>query len=427
MPLNEKHLADLRSSGLNDDTITRLGFYSADEKEIMDTIKPKGGMPLGPGMIIPYPIFSGYKRAKLDKKKIKPNGEEKSWYMQPTGAINRFYIPFDLNTVKDEVSKPLIITEGEKKAAKASQEGFPCIAIGGVWNWKSKKSPEDKETFPLQDFDMVNWNGRKVYVIFDNDYRDKPDIKKAGEKLREELVKRGAYVYLRFIPDLPELKGKGGLDDMLVLKGNESLVKLMELSNVLPEVVRNFEITSIIRRHTQPITYIVNINGKDISVSSKDLLSYNEFKAIVLEKINRVIFVDRPQRNWDPLIDAYLTSNLFSNEDAPEESDKDSNIRDSINDYLKFHKTDSQEKFLQDPTSVLVKDGHMMAHGKEIKYSVQKSIKWAEPKHIWNVFRDMGGTMVAKRIKDRVMNLWVFPDSVAEDAEPKAEGALDDF
>jgi hypothetical protein len=33
-------------------------------------------------------------------------------------------------------SVPLVITEGEKKAARADQEDIPTVSIVGVWGWQ---------------------------------------------------------------------------------------------------------------------------------------------------------------------------------------------------------------------------------------------------------------------------------------------------
>src|SRR5207253_6981439 len=43
------------------------------------------------------------------------------------GQPNRAYLPPETRRVLSDPGVPLLITEGEKKAAKADQEGFQCV------------------------------------------------------------------------------------------------------------------------------------------------------------------------------------------------------------------------------------------------------------------------------------------------------------
>ena len=47
------------------------------------------------------------------------------------------------------------ITEGEKKALKATQEGFMTVSISGVWNWSSNKKP-------IEDLDLIRLDGIRL-------------------------------------------------------------------------------------------------------------------------------------------------------------------------------------------------------------------------------------------------------------------------
>jgi hypothetical protein len=66
LPLNsyvtERHVAELRSSGLSDDTIRTARVYSADNRTTFRLL----GYPSGPGLVFQY--RDDYFRVKLDAK-----------------------------------------------------------------------------------------------------------------------------------------------------------------------------------------------------------------------------------------------------------------------------------------------------------------------------------------------------------------------
>ena len=72
----------------------------------------------------------GYVRLKRDKPRMKHGKPIK--YESPKESQNRAYFPPGTRGALADPTKPLILTEGEKKAAKADQEGFACIGLTGV-------------------------------------------------------------------------------------------------------------------------------------------------------------------------------------------------------------------------------------------------------------------------------------------------------
>jgi hypothetical protein len=80
--------------------------------------------------------------------------------MTKKDSYNRLYIPSKVTTILGDVSIPIDITEGEKKALKACQEGLYCVGITGLWNWKVKG-----ENRLIQDFDRVALEGRTVCLF----------------------------------------------------------------------------------------------------------------------------------------------------------------------------------------------------------------------------------------------------------------------
>lgn len=129
------------------------------------------------------------------------------------------------------IDEPLIITEGELKAAKACKEGFPTLGLGGVYNWRSNKLGIEW----LPSLEPIEWRKRHVYLCFDSDYKTNPMVCAALRDFANELQRRGAFCYLVSLPQLPGLE-KVGLDDFLVHAGpsaNEMFRELLTMAEPL--------------------------------------------------------------------------------------------------------------------------------------------------------------------------------------------------
>lgn len=210
------HTEDLRRSGLGDEIIDALGFYSGTAAEIKGIL----GFDAGPGLVIPYPTYEGqepFSRVKPDNPPIINGGPAK--YLSPKGAQVRAYIPQRTWEALKGSKTPIIITEGEKKAAKAAQEGFPCIGLGGVWGFSQKHTL-------IPGLVNLKWDGRDVFLAPDSDHQSNRDVKLAVFTLERWLTELGASVsVLRFPPSAGG--SKSGLDDFLVANGPDALRQLL--------------------------------------------------------------------------------------------------------------------------------------------------------------------------------------------------------
>lgn len=137
-------------------------------------------------------------------------------YDQPAHETPQLYIPHLLPKGKswsalfDNPEIPLVFTEGELKAACATKHGIPTIALGGVWNFKSKKSG----LFKLPIFNTINLKNRVVFIIFDSDSATNPQVLYAQYKFAEELHHSGATPIAVNIPKAED--AKHGIDDYIV-------------------------------------------------------------------------------------------------------------------------------------------------------------------------------------------------------------------
>ena len=139
-------------------------------------------------------------------------------YAQLPDSVNWVYFP-KLNSINWQViagdsTIPLLITEGELKAASACIQGYLTIGLGGVSVWQSSK----KMIPLLPPMDRVNWKGRQVTIIFDSDAATNPQVAAAEVRLAEALTKQGAVVSIASLPS--DGTKKQGLDDFLVAEGN---------------------------------------------------------------------------------------------------------------------------------------------------------------------------------------------------------------
>ena len=240
--LTPRHLADLRASGLSDPQIAACGFYSlqapASVQKSLGWKRYNGE--LGDCLCIPFADATGkptgYVRLKPDRpRKGKENGKAIK-YESPKGSTNSAYFSPGTLAALTEQSAPLILTEGEKKAAKADQEGFPCVGLVGVYGWQKKRTKDANgkpqgERELIDDLAAIPWQGRSVFLCLDSDSATNPMVRKAECHSSEALTKKGAIVKVVRLPQGeigPDGKpGKVGLDDFLLAHGPDAFRALL--------------------------------------------------------------------------------------------------------------------------------------------------------------------------------------------------------
>ncbi len=224
---------DLEKSGLTtkdftieplknkNELVERLGFDKLGVTKIIDV----------GGYWIPYPNFPVYYRLKLKHPIETDNGRVK--YLSPKkekGFGNHAYILPEVENICRPYNpdKPIFFTEGEKKAVKATLEGFPCIGLSGIWCFK------DKENDFLPELDELNLKHRKCYICFDSDITHKFQVRRAELRITVELMNRGAQVFAIRLPN-EENGEKNGLDDYLVRHGRNDFIALLKKSEEVSE------------------------------------------------------------------------------------------------------------------------------------------------------------------------------------------------
>lgn len=214
------------------------------------------------GYVIPYYKINGdllpFYRIKLLDSKTK--------YRQPTGSVNHIYFPARFNDVlkkrlsqRDHKPAYVVLTEGEKKAAKGVKEGIPTCAVSGVYSWRNRTMylPEETKLEPdhgrnnlikisipagysdipeaqtlatglLELIRTVSFYRIPLIICFDTDHRGiKTEVQTAAAQLGYELRHKGiALQHIRQLILPAEEEEKIGLDDYLVAEGVEAFEDL---------------------------------------------------------------------------------------------------------------------------------------------------------------------------------------------------------
>lgn len=241
----ELYAAKIASSGIDDKTAKRLKFEVLDKAQVAEL-----GLPAYGGFKIPYfdkhgkptdfyrvryleSTQSGFK--KLTKAKALR-------YVQPEGTVNDAYLPplIDWAKVLADPTKPIIITEGELKAAAGCAAGFNVIGLGGVWNFRSAI-----HNLPLLTTLMeAEWGDRIVVILYDSDAVTNPKVMKAENELARQLAKRGAQIRVGRLQPRGQQKDKCGLDDYLLTEGKVGLRQVLDKASLFDATKELFQLNT---------------------------------------------------------------------------------------------------------------------------------------------------------------------------------------
>jgi hypothetical protein len=233
------HLAELAASGLTPKTVAANSIYSeTDPAAIAELLNWGTGRARHLGAVLVYPHCDrdrnplGHATVKPDSPrphKDKPGKVTK--YENPYRRPNRLYVPAGARAALADPTAPLFVTEGCKKALTATQHGFACVSLPGVWNWVAPRETRDgkkvgrKELMP--DLAAIPCTRRPVFVVFDSAAATNPDVARAERALAEALGRLGAVVRVVRLPTESD-GAKNGLDDFLVRRGPDALRALLD-------------------------------------------------------------------------------------------------------------------------------------------------------------------------------------------------------
>lgn len=292
--LSPTDLNDLRRSGLSDSMIQDMCLESVDRNTLALRLERSDLESQESGFLIPYFTKSGEKtqsfncRLHIGVAKSDTDPTKRMKYCKPPRADNLVYFPPGFQALYDQYQY-VIVTEGEKKAAKAVQEGFPCVAIGGVWNWfdNAMRNGEKLEglkisyrTRPL-DALLAMANEKKIILMFDSDAADNKQVNTALRVLSDALLYyTDGWVRGTWVP-APELGTKYGIDDYLMLQnGIPDLRKMIDQELTKPT---NY-LTPLLKfvygysADNKPMHYIVPNSAKGAKIDVHQVIKQVEVK-----------------------------------------------------------------------------------------------------------------------------------------------------
>jgi hypothetical protein len=227
--LHPDHLADLRKSGLTDDTIARHKIRSVPP-DMIDGLLGFRAAAVKSAYIIPFPdpaggwldhvrlkVFSidGTDEVRADhvvehRERWRYNSGARKYLVRRRSAP-RLYFPIPTMTRVLDSGEPLWVCEGMKKALAVSQIRLPVIGIESAWSWSMKGT---RALIP--DFDAVPLADRIVELVpdWDADPQTARHVEWSMRRLADALRTRGAWPRLVRLP--AAAGGKVGIDDYLV-------------------------------------------------------------------------------------------------------------------------------------------------------------------------------------------------------------------
>jgi hypothetical protein len=137
-------------------------------------------------------------------------------YVSGRGDDPQVYVPPGFAELP--VGDLLVITEGEKKSAKAVQEGIPAVGIQGVWSAfapglraseKLRGKPASEETPPIAALLDVARKYHNVLVLGDSDLLTNPQARAGLETLAKSLAHQGVRAVVAYCPPAVEIRPDG--------------------------------------------------------------------------------------------------------------------------------------------------------------------------------------------------------------------------
>ena len=231
------HLKQLHTSAISDAVIDARGYQSVSRPTPGDgsprDLLRRLGIPAWardddarfPGLLIPVWGPKG-DRVSFQYKMDRPPGDPKTGkprkYANEQSHANVIDVHPRHNQTPPgralpailDLSVPLWITEGIKKADALTSRGYCCLALYGVFSWRSSLGT-------LGDWEDIPLKGRRIVICFDADARDNPNVARAMARLGKWLldVKRAAQVIYVLPPPLPDGTQHKGVDDYLAAGG----------------------------------------------------------------------------------------------------------------------------------------------------------------------------------------------------------------
>ena len=205
--LDPKHRQTLEAeSAIAAEAIERRGYFSTRDRGQLEGLGFGRSQQIIPALVVPLWNFRGEVDGYALRPDIPRNGSNGKpiKYEIPSGARPTLDVaPLTRDQIGDP-TKPLIITEGAKKADAAASRGLCALNLNGVWAWRGKNAQGGLTALP--DWENIAFKGTKsrwVLLCFDSDVSQKAGVEAALRRLYPFLEARGARVSVVYLPEGP--------------------------------------------------------------------------------------------------------------------------------------------------------------------------------------------------------------------------------
>lgn len=250
------HSDDLASSGLDYDFLSKKGLVraisAADLKKKLKIDDAISGLEY-----IYTPTYSRYKiyRKPLSGFAAKAK-DTRPKYIQPEDSTNHLYVPplTDWDTVLEDATQTIAITEGEKKTIALNLRGIPCVGLGGVNSLGNRK----KGQMVLPELKEYVTGGRNVLIIFDIDEgftTMKPEVARAALTLANLILELGGNPKIVTLPS--DGTKKCAVDDWLQTHDLSSMALYLEIVRF----AKPLDTAVLLYREAEKYVYIQDSNA----------------------------------------------------------------------------------------------------------------------------------------------------------------------
>jgi putative DNA primase/helicase len=216
--LLEQHQRLIEASAINAGIARKRGYFSVANAGALRTLGFSRSQQRAPALVIP--LWNVHGRAALyqarpDYPRLRDGRPIK--YETPNGSSVVVDVHPAVRPRLGDPTRPLLVTEGVRKADAALSQGVDAIALLGIWNWRGTNGVGGRAALP--DWEAIALEGRVVYLVFDSDLTEKPHVRAAVQRLGRFLESRGADVRITRLQPARD-GGKQGLDDYLAAGGS---------------------------------------------------------------------------------------------------------------------------------------------------------------------------------------------------------------
>ncbi|MDE2183479.1 MAG: DUF3854 domain-containing protein [Alphaproteobacteria bacterium] len=319
--MSDLAVADLARSGISANQAVTLGMFSVTSAATDTCFREFRAQP---ALVIPYFDIRGdqlwFERdgTRLPFGRVRYLGStpqklgfqgprDLGKYGQPARSGIHAYFPPGINwaAVAADPRQPLLLAEGEKKAAKLCLEGFNAIGIGGCWNFRTDGGLEGLKLL-MPELEQFVWQGRSVYLAIDGDAATNPQIAAAECRLALELgLRRGASVYRIRFPAAAD-GSRMGADDYLVAYGADAFEQLAAKAEKMREA--DAHVADLNQKHA-----VICVGGKTFvadfaydAALERRKINYFTPKDFAVALANRFVADPNDPRKQAPLSSVWL-------------------------------------------------------------------------------------------------------------------------